>query len=193
MNYYKKFIKYKIKYLLIQLNYENYLSKKYIKLYGLFIVKNNGLNLKFLNYNLRNNIDIVSEAIKQNSNSLKFASEELKNNKQIILLAINKNRLVFQYASINLQNNKEFIIEAIKINPLIFYYINKKFQNNINIAWLAINKHNSLLKCIFNKNIILFFIKKNGLLLKNVHWKIYDNDIINEALSQNYNAIYYKN
>lgn len=70
------------------------------------------------NENIKNDREIVEEAVKSNGEVLKYASKELRNDKKIVLEAIKNNKLSLKYASNELKNDKDFILEAIKSAPL---------------------------------------------------------------------------
>ena len=73
-------------------------------------VQKNGLNLKYMENNFKNNKIIVKEAVKNNSKS-------------------------FLYASINLKKNKKFIIDLIKIDPKTLKYADEEIKSDDNFIY----------------------------------------------------------
>jgi hypothetical protein len=69
-------------------------------------VEKDGLNLKYADYGLRDDFDVVLTAIEDNPLSLEFASRVLKNDKKIALAAIENGSS--QFISDELKNNLEF-------------------------------------------------------------------------------------
>lgn len=79
-------------------------------------VKNNGWALYHASKELRDDKQLILEAIKYDAyTSLVFASERLQDNEEVVLTAVKKNRYALNCASERLQNNKEFLKEIEKI------------------------------------------------------------------------------
>ena len=83
---------------------------------------------------MRNNFNIVMEAIKNNNNSyiLFYASPELKNNYSIVMEAVKINGYRLKFASNNLRKNREICLEAIKNNIDAFEFIDISLKTDIN-------------------------------------------------------------
>ena len=77
----------------------------------LYIIKNNGLLLKFVNDKFKDDIEIVNIAIANNGNAIKFASSRLQNDYSICLSVIMNtyNHKLMKYMSSNLCDNYDFI------------------------------------------------------------------------------------
>lgn len=67
-----------------------------------------GKDLKYTSEKLRNDKDIVLEAVKQDETVLQFASKKLRNNEAVVFEVIRQNRQSLEYASKSLKNDKEF-------------------------------------------------------------------------------------
>jgi hypothetical protein len=79
------------------------------------IVKQNGWwTLRYASDDLKNNREIVLEAIKQNGLALEYASESFRNDKDVVLEAIKKCYHALCYASDDLKDDKEIVLKAIK-------------------------------------------------------------------------------
>jgi hypothetical protein len=124
---------------------------------------------------LKNDIEIVTEAIKRNGPSIQFASEELKNNqdlarialknsatlsdvgkelkrkKEFVLEAIKNQRGSFIHASEELRNDREIILESIKSNQTNFNLLSKEFMNDREIILNAV-KHDENAFELLTKN-----------------------------------------
>ena len=150
------------KYYLEHLSYENcneiarshklsicnkYLIFNIIKFYpSLFLVLNNDLKnnkeivleavttwgylLQYASKELQKDREIVLAAITQCGTSLQFASEEFKKDKKIVLIAVNKSGYALQYASKELRNDKEIVLAAFKQNCYALKYASKELQND---------------------------------------------------------------
>lgn len=71
-------------------------------------VKKNGLNLQYADYGLRDDFDVVEEAITENPDALEYASRQLRNDKKIALIAIGNGNGSNKFISEELKNNHEF-------------------------------------------------------------------------------------
>jgi hypothetical protein len=169
-----------------------------------------GYAFENISENLRNDYEIVLEAIRNDGDNLMFASDNLKNNSEIVLEAIQNKFKSICYASDDLKNNPDFILSAleqnsnnlcalyfilntVKENSLIISHITNFFQNDKKIILEIIKQDCSQLKYTKNdKILILETVKQNGLLLKDVSENFKnDDDIILEAINQNYLALRY--
>lgn len=63
---------------------------------------------------MRNDKDVVLDAVRYRADSIQFASEELRNDKDVVLEAVNRDGLVLEILSKEFQNDKDVILEAIK-------------------------------------------------------------------------------
>jgi len=102
-------------------------------------IKNNGYSLEYASDRLKNDREIVLEAIKTDFWALKYASDTLKNDKEIVLEAI-KNGNSLQYASNTLKNDKEIVLEAIKNNGYFLEYASDTLKNDREIVLKSIRK-----------------------------------------------------
>jgi hypothetical protein len=73
------------------------------------------LQLDFASDQLKNDKDVVLEAVKQNDYALYYASEQLKNDKDIVLEAVKQDGDAIRYASDELQNDPIFRAKVYKI------------------------------------------------------------------------------
>jgi len=78
-------------------------------------VKQYGWALKYASDELRANKEVVIEAVKQDGYALRFASDELKANKEVVLGAVKQNRYALKYASDELQADKEVVLELFNL------------------------------------------------------------------------------
>jgi len=100
--------------------------------------------LEYCDINMKNDFDIVLEAVKNNGLSLQFASIELQNNYTIVLEAIKQNSFALQFASIELQNNYTIVYKAVQKN-----------NNSIRYAGLTLIEHpniKNLIECNNNSS-----------------------------------------
>lgn len=134
-------------------------------------INKSGLNLKFADTKLRNNIEIVKLAILNNGLSIEFASNRLRDNLELGIMAINNNPDSYYLLSENLKNNREIIKTLLIKNPSII----KSYE--------YIDKYNSLVKEV---------TKNNGLTLKYLDTKYTNNKkIVMSAVKNNIKALMY--
>lgn len=101
--------------------------------------------IKNFSTELRDDNDIVKEAVSINGNAIQHASERLRDDIDIATIAVKKNQLSFKYLSSKLRNNKKFILDDVEVTkkaleaPYNFDYISNDFKNDEEIASLVIN------------------------------------------------------
>ena len=100
---------------------------------------------------MRNDFNIVMEAIKNNNNSyiLFYASPELKDNYEIVMEAVKINGYRLKFASNNLRKNREICLEAIKNNLDAFEFIDISLKTDIKFLSklnkkIILSKHHEL-------------------------------------------------
>jgi len=62
---------------------------------------------------------------------LEYASKELRNDRQVVLEAIKQRGWVFKYASKELRNNKEVVLEAMKQNRWVLGFASLQLQEEL--------------------------------------------------------------
>lgn len=82
-----------------------------------------------LNDDLRNDFDVMMEAVKKNGRNLRFASVELKANHEIVLEAV-KNGMALDFASENLRANREIVLEAVKNSDYAIQYASLNLRSD---------------------------------------------------------------
>lgn len=93
--------------------------------------KRNGSPLQFASDRLKNDKEIVLEAVKANGYALQFASDELKSDKEIVLKAVKESGYALKYASDELKNDIEIVLEAVKENGYALKYASDELKANI--------------------------------------------------------------
>ena len=132
--------------------------------------------MEYVNEKLRNDSEIVLNAVRENGSNLEYASEELKDNVDVVLEAVITNKSALYYASNNLKKNYNFILKAIKHTKSAINYASNKLKTDKEF----------LIKCYkVNKKIIkkFKFIEK----FDEIENNIYDDNFINE----NYDFLHY--
>ena len=157
------------------------------------LFQNNGLLLKHYNqYN--DNKELVLIAVKNCAWSIHFASERLKNDKDVILQAVKKYGIELHDISLynkNSINDKEIVFEATTNNyPNAIIYASKKLLNDINFLASICLKRTDLivLKTFYiNKEIKKKVIES----IKNkISFKIHQQYFINKISYHLMNLIY---
>lgn len=93
-------------------------------------------NLKYASKEIRSDENLAFKLIKnKKSYFLENATTDIKNNEQIIFEAIKENPWVLQYASKRLRNSKEFVLKAMNESKYIFNNISKKLQLDEDIIY----------------------------------------------------------
>ena len=81
--------------------------------------------LALLSPELRNDKEVVLEAVKRYGSDLENASDTLKNDKEVVLEAVKQNGFAFKYATAELRSDDEFITELLKDYPDIISSIDR--------------------------------------------------------------------
>ena len=105
----------------------------------LVAVRQNGEALRYACDDLRNDREIVLAAIKQNGEALQYACDDFRNDREIVLAAIKQNGKALQYASNPLKSNVFFVLSATKINYEAFQYASEELKNDREVVRAAVN------------------------------------------------------
>lgn len=111
-----------------------------------YIVFYNGLGIKYVSDEMKENEEIVRIAIKNNPIALVYASEKMKENLKIINLAIIENPFSIVFASENIKKNINIVKKAISKNGLVLKYMSSELKNNLEIVSLAITNNSLAIK-----------------------------------------------
>ena len=103
-------------------------------------VNSDGMILKNVSNEFKNDIYIVLQAIKQNIKALQYASDDLKNYKKFILNAIRTNGLVLEFVNDDFKNDRDIVSAAVKQNGHALKYASFELQYDIEINLLAAPK-----------------------------------------------------
>jgi hypothetical protein len=159
--------------------------------YNIFIIcccSNNGYNLKYASEELKNNKEILLEAIKNNEWALIFISNKLENDIHFLFKAYHINNNIKKFNNNtknihNIENDIEYNINFIKEN----YQLLHKYKNKKVIEYLFDNKYFNIL--ILNNEIINELYNNEDLinyLLENQFYHIiYNSEEMNEYLKEN--------
>ena len=103
-------------------------------------VNSDGMILKNVSNEFKNDIYIVLQAIKQNIKALQYASDDLKNYKKFILNIIRTNGLVLEFVIDKFKNDRDIVSEAVKQNGHALQYASDDLRNDIEINSLVVAK-----------------------------------------------------
>ena len=113
-------------------------------------VKSLGNNLAFISKRLRDDPEIVLEAVKSNGYALAFASDRLKDNIEIVTEAINNYGRALEFASDRLRNDKELVLNAINQNPIFssvtFNFAGDKIKEEFSTPEALLNSEKKITK-----------------------------------------------
>lgn len=163
--------------------YFKFLPKKYKsdKLFVLNLMKkinitNNKSNiLKYCSKELKDDIDIVKEAVFFDPISFKFASKNLKKNKDLFLEAVKSGLETIKFIDKKLKDDIDVVKEIIKNSPWNIKFLSKKLRENEDMMLFALSREH------LNSNPCYVFISDK---LKN------DKNFIKKALSVNATYVY---
>lgn len=103
-------------------------------------VKKNGIMLQFASSCLRNNYDIVWEAVNQNGRAYVFASDELKQDRNLAILAVSSYGRTLRLVPANLRSDPEVVWAAVKENPYSIEFASKEIRSDFEFMKAVINE-----------------------------------------------------
>jgi len=146
--------------------------------------------------NLKNDREIVLEAVKQKGTVLEHASEELKNDREIVLEAVKKSGEALQYASEALKNDREIVLEAVKQYAGAYNHASGELKTKkyFILGALKVNADvfNHIGKYHSSYKAVLDCVKQNGKVLQYASPVLRGNrEIVLEAVKQSWEALQY--
>ena len=99
-----------------------------------------GSIFQYASKGLKNNKDVVLEAVQISSGALEYASDDLRNDKEIVLAAMKRNGYALQYASEDFRNDPEVVLAAVKTNGYwsALRYASEDLRNDKEIVLAAV-------------------------------------------------------
>lgn len=133
-------------------------------------VSHNGLALKHVSEELRNNYDVVLAAVKQNGNAIQYASNELKSNYDIALIAVTQKGMAIEYLKDDLKDNDKIVLSALNENKNSFQFASSELQNDkqlLEIYVKGLRIENSLNLSFYKRCELKFNIWENETWMEN--------------------------
>ena len=96
---------------------------------------------------LRDNDEVVREAIQKNVLALQHASERLRDNEEVVLMAVRQKGRALQHASERLRDNEEVVREAIQKNAFALQHASEKLRDDKQIVLMAVRQRGGALWC----------------------------------------------
>jgi hypothetical protein len=84
--------------------------------------RGNAMELRMASLEVRNDKDVVLEAVSLTPTSLQYASKELKNDKDVVTEAVRRDGVSFYYASDELKNDRDFILSLLDIDKKLYFF-----------------------------------------------------------------------
>lgn len=106
------------------------------------ILKQNGINLKFVEKEFRDDIDVNLTAVKENLCALQYVDSSLSKNEEFIYRGITETSwalFIYKFASKKIRNNEKILIEALKRDGEAIAFANKEFSERKDLARIALN------------------------------------------------------
>lgn len=82
--------------------------------------------LAYASTDLKENKDLIKEAVKRDGQILYYASEDIRDNKEIVLIAVEQKWLILKYVSYRLRSDKDVILTALKKSEKAKQFITKE-------------------------------------------------------------------
>lgn len=107
-------------------------------------VRRNGRDLEFASWDLRKDRDVVMEAVSQCGMALEFASRALQDDREIVMKAVTGPRSgsAIMYASETLRNDREIVIAAVTGDKdnLAVHHIPEIFLHDKDVMFIAVKQ-----------------------------------------------------
>jgi len=115
---------------------DNHLKKR--RDLALVAVQANGMALKYLFAEHRDDKEIILTALKNNPLALQFASKAMKDNKAIVQFALYRNPESLKSASKRLKNDKALVIKAVRTKGASLKHASTRLKNDRDVVKSAI-------------------------------------------------------
>jgi len=145
---------------------------------------------------IRNDFDVVLEAIRSSPDQIRWCSPSLKNNPDIVIESVERDGNMMQFASDELKNNRDFAMLIVTLNASAYYHLSEALQNDREIVMLTVRQNGLLLERVpknlrlTDREVVLTAVKQNWHALEFTSLALLDDpEIIIEALRQDVNAI----
>ena len=106
------------------------------------ILKQNGINLKFVEKEFRDDVDVNLTAVKESLCALQYVDSSLSKNEEFIYRGITETSwalFIYKFASKKIRNNEKILIEALKRDGEAIAFANKEFSERKDLARIALN------------------------------------------------------
>lgn len=141
--------------------------------------------------------EVVLSAVKSDGLAIEFSSKRFTDDKEIMLEAVKENGKSLNFASERLREDPEVVLAAVKQNGLILNLISQEMKSNPEIVLEAIKNNGENIKYASetvknNKEIMLAAVKTYGLAIAYAPEQLrLDKEIALEAVKENGTAIVY--
>jgi hypothetical protein len=99
--------------------------------------------IRYLDYEYKNNEELILNIIKKDKSLIKYASQELKGNKDFIRKMIDIYPASIYYAKKELKDDYELALKAVKLDGDVYEFLSERLKNNDEIIKIAKdNNHN---------------------------------------------------
>jgi len=147
----------------------------------LALVMRKGTNLEFLDFNIKNNDEIVEKAIKNNPSAFKYASDELKGNKEFVLSVVNCLGFPYEEISKPLMDDEDFIAKAFEENAnyYLMKYISERLKDNEDFLLTLMDKMDILAyasdRLKDKEDFVKHVLKRNTMSIYHISERLKDN------------------
>jgi hypothetical protein len=160
-------------------------------------VKKDGNFLKYGSLEIRNDKEIVLEAMKHHIYAFEYASDDLKIDKELALMAVSADGELLEELSEELKDDKEIVLEAVKSNPASYHQVSSHLKRDDDVMLEAVMGDGNLLEYIsselnieVDRNIALEAVKNCGYSLQYCpNFAFRDKEILHYALKNSHGGV----
>jgi len=105
-----------------------------------YLTNSDPMNVRYVPYYFRRNIDFMFPLIRKNALCIKYASYKLRNDSSIATIAIKNNHHAFNYLSEDLKKDDYFLQQAVQVNENIKMFISYTHACEIDNSEMVIPK-----------------------------------------------------
>eukprot|EP01080_Neovahlkampfia_damariscottae_P012335 gene12335-6008_t len=125
------------------------------KVFSLKILKHfPNFNIALFPMEIKDNYDVMTEAVMINGKNYQFISKRLRNDKNLLYQVLKPGFNGFYFASMELKADYDVVLKVVKICPQAIYYVNKRFKYDKTVVLEVVKNYGEYIADCWNTNLI---------------------------------------
>ena len=113
---------------------------EYLVREAIVLVGRNGLALRDLAPDLKNNKEVVLAAVGEDGDAFQYASDDLKRDREFVLAVITRNSLAFKHADASLREDKDFMLPLVRQDGYALKYADASLKRDREVVLAAVGE-----------------------------------------------------